>query len=82
MLARNRELQTPRWGKMDSKFKFPRQITSGLEGSVELRSIERRDGVIIRAVVGLGKVKLFRRREEPSLTAERKAPTLSASGEA
>jgi hypothetical protein len=28
------------------------------------------------------KVKRFRRREEPSLTAERKAPTLSASGEA
>ena len=47
----------------------PREIASGLEGSVGLRSIDRWDGVIIRAVIGSAKVQLFRRREELSLTA-------------
>jgi hypothetical protein len=48
----------------------PREIGSGFEASAELGLIDRRRGVIIRAVVGLGKpIELLRRLEESSFTA-------------
>jgi len=57
----------------------PRQIGSGFNASVGLRSIERRRRGIIRAVVGLGKpIELFRGAQGAPLTAEMKAPTLLA----
>jgi hypothetical protein len=49
----------------------PRKIGSGFAASVGLGPIDRRRGDIIRAVVGLGKpIEVFRRLEEPPLTAE------------